>query len=115
STFDASGYYFDQVRATNGGSIINAGGDNEAEIALTSSLSTSSPTSGIIELHRPGDNDICEMQYRFSGRDGSGAGYSARGGGQRNASAPVTAVRLFVDSGNLASGRVVGRFFRSAP
>lgn len=111
-TFASTAYYYTQIRALNGSAITSVGADNDSGIALTPSISTTAPTKITIRLSRPGDNNVCELEYSATGRANTGVTYSCDGGGQRNASAPVGALRLYTGSGNLVAGRVVGRFFR---
>lgn len=108
STYKNTNYLYNQTRSTGGTGVSEVGAATpQSDIVLTSAIGNAAGESctGVIELNSPNDNNLCEVQYNFTGLDQNGAPWSALGGGRHTASAPITAFRLFFNNGHAAVGK----------
>ena len=111
ATFDASGYNYAGNRTTDGGTNIAFGSGNAAQIAITGSAGIgNAATEGIhldLRLLRQTSTAlwgrVMFQAYAIS-LDVPPVGYTAVGGGAREAAQDTDAIRFLFSSGNIARG-----------
>jgi hypothetical protein len=94
---------YNLVRSTSATSVL--GLTSISYIACTGDdVDTSLPTSGTIEVYQPSLTTYTTATCRASGINNSGTYFNNYGGGELSLSAATTGIRLYPNSGNIATG-----------
>ena len=88
---------------------LTGGSDADTEIQLfgaTIGNAAGEGVSGIIRIYNPGGTGFTRITWEIYFRITTGSAHAVYGGGDRRAAAAVDAVRLFYNTGNIASGDI---------
>ena len=88
---------------------LTGGSDADTEIQLfgaTIGNAAGEGVSGIIRIYNPGGTGFTRITWEIYFRITTGSAHAVYGGGDRRSAAAVDAVRLFYNTGNIASGDI---------